>query len=141
MLCWATPGATVPIFLLLIGEDWVAAAEAFKQDLAVGLPLVQVLHVGFVGNASVSGDNGSVLINRPCKSQSTVALLDPLQYQSMALLTFAKSLGIDDDLMLLGCIVSVYQVNTTATRPHPTSPIRAKKTGPKTRDTARTRLD
>jgi len=52
---------TVLIFLL--GELRITAAESVVWDVTVDLLLMQILHVRFVGEARVGGDNCAGLIN------------------------------------------------------------------------------
>src|SRR5690606_39570487 len=90
----------VLVFLVLVLRG--ATAEFVVRHVAVDLPFVQVLHVGFVGEAGISGNDGTLLINVVCDAQLLEAGFHALQYrlQGVVFLAFANGLGVDDDLVL-----------------------------------------
>lgn len=51
------------VLVFLLGKPRVPATELIVRHIAVDLPLVQVLHIGFIGEASVSGDDGALLVD------------------------------------------------------------------------------
>ena len=48
------------VFVLLVLELRISASEFVVRDVAVDLAFVQVLHVGFVGEAGVGGNDGTL---------------------------------------------------------------------------------
>jgi len=60
-LRWILLALTVLFFLL--GELGITAAEAVVRNVTVDLMLMQVLHVGFVGEAGVGGHDRAGLID------------------------------------------------------------------------------
>jgi len=68
------------IFIFLLRELRIAAAEAIVRDVAVDLLFMQVVRVGFVGEAGISGDNRAGFINVLGDSQLFIALLNRLQH-------------------------------------------------------------
>ncbi len=48
---------TLAILVFLVLELRVATAEFVVRHVAVDLPFVRVLHVGFVGEAGIGGDH------------------------------------------------------------------------------------
>ena len=60
--CWLVLMASA-VFVFLILELRIPAAELVVRYVAVDLPFVQVPHVGFVGEAGVGGDHGALLVD------------------------------------------------------------------------------
>ena len=92
---------TLAVLGFLAGKLRIAAAKAVVGDVAINVLFMQVLHVGFVGKTSIGRDNRASLINIVSDTQLFIALLNRLQHrlQGVVFLTFAKGLGIDDDLV------------------------------------------
>jgi len=89
------------VFVFLVLELRVATAEFVVGHVAVDLPFVQVLHIGFVGEAGIGGNGGALLVDTVSDTQLPEASFHALQYrlQGVVFLAFAKGLGIDDDLV------------------------------------------
>jgi len=102
-----TRGRLVLMALAVLGflvlELRVPAPESVIRHVTIDLPFVQVLHVGFVGEAGIGGNDDALLVDVVCNTQFLEAGFHTLQYrlQGMVLLTFAKGLGVDDDLVFL----------------------------------------
>lgn len=91
------------VFVFLVLELRVATAEFVIGHVAVDLPFVQVLHVGFIGEAGVGRNDGALLVNVVGDTQLPEPSFDTLQHrlQGVVFLAFAKGLGVDDDLVFL----------------------------------------
>lgn len=70
---------TVLVFLLR--ELWITAAEAIVRDVTVDLLLMQVLHIGFVGEAGVGGHDRAGLIDVVGNAELFIATLNRLQHR------------------------------------------------------------
>jgi len=91
------------VFVLLVLELRISASEFVVRYVAVDLALVQVLHVGFVGEAGVGGNDGTLLVDVLGNAQLLEAGFHGFQYrlQRVVLLPFPEGLGINDDLVFL----------------------------------------
>src|SRR5690554_3426179 len=91
------------VLVLLRGELRVTTTEAVVGDIAVDAALVQILHVGFVGEAGIRRHHCAGLVNLLGDAQLLKAGLDRLQHrlQGVMFLAFAEGLGVQDDLMFL----------------------------------------
>ena len=68
------------VLVLLVLELRVPAAELVVRHVAVDPVLVQVLHVGFVGETGVSGDHRALLVDTLGDTQPFIAGVHALQY-------------------------------------------------------------
>ena len=91
------------VFVFLVVELRIPAAELVVRHVTVNPPFVQVFHVGFIGEASVSSDHSPLLIDVFDNAQLFIAGFDGFQYrlQGVVFLTFTEGLGVDDDLVFL----------------------------------------
>ncbi|BBI50700.1 hypothetical protein HORIV_31210 [Vreelandella olivaria] len=96
------------VFVFLVGELRISAAELVIRDVAIDLLLVQVLHISFIGKACICGDGGAFLIDVFRNPQLLKTGFDRFQYglQSVVLLAFAKGLGINDNLVFLSTVAT-----------------------------------
>ena len=69
------------ILVFLMGELGITAAELVVRHIAVDLAFMQVLHIRFVGEAGVGGDNRAGFINVVGDAQFFIALLNRLQHR------------------------------------------------------------
>jgi hypothetical protein len=46
------------VFVFLISELRISATELVIRDIAIDLPFVQILHVGFISEAGISSNDG-----------------------------------------------------------------------------------
>jgi len=90
------------VFVFLVGELRISAAELVIGDVAVDLLFVQILHVSFIGKASVGGHDGAFLVDVLGDAQLLKTRFYLLQnwLQGMMLLAFAEGLSVNDDLVL-----------------------------------------
>jgi len=89
------------VLVLLVLELWIAAPELVVGNVAVDLTFVQVLHVRFVGEAGIGGDDGALLVDVLGNAQLFEAGFHGFQYglQRVVFLPFPEGLGIYDDLV------------------------------------------
>ena len=105
-LRWGLRALTVLGFLVY--ELGITAAEAIVRDVTVDLLLMQVLHVGFVGEACVGGHDRAGLINIIGDAQLFIATLNGLQHRlyRVVFLAFTEGLGINDYLVFLSTVAT-----------------------------------
>ncbi len=48
---------SLAVFFFLAGEFWVTTTELVIRYVSIYVLFIQVLHIGFVGKASVGGDD------------------------------------------------------------------------------------
>ena len=72
---------TLAVLVFLLSKARVATAEAIIRDVAVDLPVVQVLHIRFVGEARVSRDDGALLVDAFGDAQFLIAGFDRFQHR------------------------------------------------------------
>ena len=105
-LRWSLLALTVLVFPL--GDLRITAAKAIVRDVTVDLLLMQVLHVGFVGEACVGGHDRAGLINIIGDAQLFIATLNGLQHRlyRVVFLAFTEGLGINDYLVFLSTVAT-----------------------------------
>ena len=69
------------VFVFLVLELRVATAEFVVGHVAVDLPFVQVLHIGFVGEAGIRSDDSTSLVTAVSNAQFPESRFDGFQYR------------------------------------------------------------
>jgi hypothetical protein len=78
-LRWGFLALTVLVFLL--GELRITTAESVVRDVTVDLLLMQILHIRFVGEAGIGGNNRAGLIDVLGNAELFMATLNRLQHR------------------------------------------------------------